>query len=149
MTVQAQRRGGRGPFCLLCCVGLLALGFVVAVGETAIEVVPRADGHVESKHGTAAREVLQRPEPCEWHYSPSRQVVMRSRCDATTCAVSFLGAQGRGIAAASFAPALMGGAAGARFCSARCPAMVMRAPSVQSSFCRRRSAGRKPAASGC
>ena len=110
MTVQAQRRGGGGPFCLLCCVGLLALGFVVAVGETAIEVVPRADGHVESKHGTAAREVLQRPEPCEWHYSPSRQVVMRSRCDATTCAVSFLGAQGRGIAAASFAPAQMDGA---------------------------------------
>ena len=55
MTVQAQRRGGIGALCLLCCVGLLALGFVVAVGGTTIEVVPRADGHVESKHGTAAR----------------------------------------------------------------------------------------------
>jgi len=110
MTVQAQRRGGIGAFCLLCCVGLLALGFVVAVGGTTIEVVPRADGHVEAKHGTQARDVLRRPEPCEWHYSAGRQTVMRSRCDATTCAVSFLGAQGRHIVAGAFDPAQMDGA---------------------------------------
>lgn len=110
MTIQVQSRHSVRAFALLCVVGLLVLAFVVMTPTATIEIVPRADGHVEAKHGTQARDVLRRPEPCEWHYSAGRQTVMRSRCDATTCAVSFLGAQGRHIVAGAFDPAQMDGA---------------------------------------
>ncbi|NLF01348.1 MAG: hypothetical protein GX601_10270 [Anaerolineales bacterium] len=113
--------GGGGALLLIAAIGIIAV-LVLASGAVAsldsatssiavggVEVQERADNHVLEKHGTSARETLQRSGQREYHYSASRETVMVSACDGTNCACMFVGVRGRDVTGVSGPQAIAGG----------------------------------------
>lgn len=108
MMATSERSHSGGGLWVLAAIGLIIAAFVLA-GNSRLDVVPRADGHVEAKHGTAARDILRSPGPRDYHYSAVRETVMVSRCDTTTCALMYIGARGLGIQPGTFRPEILNG----------------------------------------
>lgn len=108
MTARGQSATGNGGLAL-AVIAFILLGFVLVGNFGALEVVPRSDAHVETKHGTAARDLLREPGPREYHYSASRETVMVSRCDASTCAVMYIGVRGMAVQRETFRPEMLNG----------------------------------------
>ena len=104
MTASEQTHRGSG-------LGLVVISLIIAWFVLAgnIDVLPRADGHVEAKHGTAARDILREPGPREFHYSAQRKTVMISRCDGVNCAVMYVGTRGMDIRPGAFRPEMLNG----------------------------------------
>lgn len=105
-----ESRGGGGVFGTLCVLIIIVVlvkplfAGPVLDGATAssttnyqlggVQIQERTDNHVVDKHGVKARDVLNRPGTREYWYSASRETVMVAKCDANTCACSFIAARG-------------------------------------------------------
>ncbi len=119
---EAPRTGGGGGALLLVLVlgaaavlglsaaataGLDAGTSSIAVGS--VHVRERADNHVAEKHGTSARETLQRAPRRDYYYSQSRETVMVTACDGTNCACMFVGVKGKNVTGLTGPAAVAGG----------------------------------------
>ncbi len=121
---QAESGGGGGTLGALFILFIIAMLILLSAGAALdgaagattsdyqlgnVEIQERVDNHVVEKHGTKARDVLNRPGTREYWYSASRETVMVAKCDASTCACSFIAGRGLPWGQVPFDPSWLNG----------------------------------------